>query len=150
MCVSKQREKEDHTQGTKPPPPHDDFPHDDLSAAGWLPALRQKWPAVNIDAEMRRAEAYVRKKRGPEAKLGKAFFENEWLPKCTDAVEVPQRSVAIKRDNDFPEPTGWREVLAGSVYGRGEEREAKSWATLSPEVKAHVRQELTKEANALG
>jgi hypothetical protein len=120
-----------------------------LDNAAWLKRLRTEWPRVNIAAELRRAAAYVRNKRGPEATLSQRFFEGEWLPNCDDSpAPVPSenpRASSVKPVE--PEPAGWRSHIAETNYGPGGAYEVKTWAELPPDARAYVLKQMAKIAS---
>lgn len=107
----------------------------------WLARLLKFWPGVDLIPELRQAKA----KRGS---FQRAWFEESWLPYCGVSIRASGSGGATKQGDESSEPDRWREIVAGSVYGTGGDREAKSWATLPAEVKAHVRQQLAEEAKA--
>lgn len=122
------------------PTPH----HTTLSQVEWEASLREEWPGVEIAAELVKAGAYVRSKRGPKARLSRKFFVEQWLPGCErgdDDAERPSSSPVLV---DEAEPDGWRDVLADTQYGPGGALEVKTWAGVSKSVKAHVRSQLAE------
>lgn len=97
--------------------------------------LSKKFPDINLDTEIARAEAYVRRTRGPGATLSLAFFETSWLPKAGG----PSLSATAPIAKISAEPEYWREFLneefPTSVYSRGGEKEGTPWTDLP----RHVR-----------
>lgn len=126
-----------------PPPPtpsaapthtHTDSPgkkrsHEETLASA-LERLRRKFPGLDLEAEIARAEAYVRQQRGPTAKLSLYFFEEKWLPK----EGGPTLTATAKIAKIPGEPEYWRELLneeyPDSVYSRGGEKEGTAWKDL--------------------
>lgn len=104
--------------------------HNPKEMAAHLDHLGTQNPGVNIQAEIARATAYVRRVRGPQANLTLKFFEEEWLPKTGGPSLLNSAPVA-----QIPaEPEGWRtfinEEYPRSDYARGSEHEGKVWSEL--------------------
>lgn len=96
----------------------------------YLEHLATQNPGVNIRGEIVRAEAYVRKMRGPNARLTLKYFEENWLPRAGG----PSLSATAPIARIVSEPTGWRawlnENYPDSKYSHGGTDEGTAWADL--------------------
>jgi hypothetical protein len=128
--------------------PEKKTPEENLSDA--LARLGKKHPALDLKAEIARAEAYVKKLRGPTARLTLYFFENNWLPKSGG----PALSATAPIAHIPAEPEYWRELLNDefpqSVYSRGGAEEGRPWAELPRHVRDLVLTNLPRWLRATG
>lgn len=102
-----------------------------------LDRLAHDYPGVNIRAEIPRALAYVRRVRGPGARLNLKFFEEQWLPHTGGPTLCETAPIARIPD----EPEYWREMVNDefptSDYARGGSKEGVPWIDLPADVRTH-------------
>lgn len=108
------------------------------SQDSWLSGLQARWPAVDVKAELVKAL-----RRKPD--LERLWFAEHWLPNCSPQVDRKTLAAPAAAVEVEPEPDDWRAVLAGSVYGPGQERAVDCWAQLPPEARRFVFDELKRE-----
>jgi len=103
----------------------------------YLDRLAATFPGVNIRGEIQRATAYVRRVRGPGAKLTLKFFEENWLPRTGG----PSLADTAPIEHIPDEPEFWREMVneefPTSDYARGGAKEGTQWANLDADIRRH-------------
>jgi len=113
-----------------------------LKLDAYLDRLGTENPGVNIRGEIARATAYVRRVRGPGAKLTLKFFEENWLPKTGG----PALCATAPIDHIPDEPEYWREMVNDefptSDYARGGSKEGLPWGELAADVRRHFLDQL--------
>lgn len=87
---------------SRPAPPGEE------SEEEWLARLRREWPRLDIDSQLRQAEA-KRKRDGRD--LERVWFERHWLPHCSPTHKTRRASDPSVQ----PEPFGWREMLRREI-----------------------------------
>lgn len=125
--------------------------HTHESFQAWRQRLAAQYPGCDIAAELRRAQAYVRRERGDSAPLTRSFFERVWLKRVPqgEGDVVPQgagRAGAGAPAVAIAEPGGWREceVYVASVYGPGGESECAEWAGLPAYAQEAIAEAISK------
>lgn len=121
-------------------PPAPDFLVESLE--DWLARLRAQWPGVDVPAEVAAAEK-AKAKQG--RKLEREWFERHWLPKCSPVVSAGELPWPGAESQELPEPEGWREVIAQSVYGPGGQHEARTWGDLPRYAQEHVLESVSRK-----
>ena len=119
MCVNNAHSAPSHTQ---------------VSREDWLDGLAKTYPGINIPAEYRNARNYVRAKRDPAGRVGRLFFEKQWLPKCEPEDESsPGKLSGGKSVSSIPEPNGWREYAKEEKLGPEANYHKEEWQNLGSE-----------------
>ncbi len=135
--------------GQVPPTGQDNTGQDSSLPKGrpsdWIAELKRAHPEIDIDAQIRRASAYQRK-RG--AKLERDWFVSTWLKRASP--EVP---VADSDSTKIDEPAGWREYMQSEYPGcvfvdEASPRYAATWVQLPADYQKLVADKLNKRSAA--
>lgn len=102
-----------------------DFSH--TKESDWLAKLKRSYHGINIEEQLRLAHAHCRKSG---RKLERAWFELQWLPKASPAVDL-----AANPKQSLQEPENWREFAESEwpdavFLHPSSDRYAETWADL--------------------
>lgn len=116
--------------------------HGEETQPEWIARLRVAWPAVDVTAELFKAE---RERRLKGKVVERQWFETNWLPNCSPAVEL---SGTVCSRNAVPEPEAWRAYLKEKYYGESwaESAGACEWKGLPVNWQVRIASEMTKRS----
>lgn len=140
LLEGKGKERNREGEGKEPTPPPDSLVSISNPFAQ-LADLQQRYPAIEIEAELKKALAHKRKTDRTAQTVDLAWFEAHWLPKCGPCF-APGGATQGTPAQIPPEPAGWRQTLAAEYPDNLITREnrpwAKAWKDLPPEIRAKL------------
>lgn len=108
-----------------------------------IESIRKRWPSLNVDAEVKDAQAYVRKNRSASAQLDLRWFEEHWLKRSGEKLPSTLGAVLVIEE----EPEAWRVYLKDTYPDESwaSSAAACTWETMPGHWRTKIVREMTAD-----